>query len=220
MLLKILICLLTGYFCGCISTGYIVGKLNHVDIRNYGSGNLGTTNAMRTLGKKAGIFTYIGDSFKALIPIIIVKCIFSDTAEVSLLALCTGLGVMLGHNYPFWLKFKGGKGIAVTTGVMAALDPLSIPFMIVIFGGVLIATKYVSAASLVLSVFIPVWIAIRFPGDIYMLAVACVFTVSAFVRHRANIGRIMNRTENRIGQKVDINKDATEAGSSNEGSDK
>ena len=206
MLLRIIICLAAGYFCGCISTGYIIGRLNHIDIRDYGSGNIGTTNALRTLGKKAGALTFIGDSFKALIPIIIVKLIFKDLEYKQLLGLYTGLGVTLGHNYPFWLKFKGGKGIAVMAGVMAAIDPLSIPFMIVVFGSVLAVTKYVSASSLVLAVFIPVWIGIRSAGDIHMILIACIFTISAFNRHRANIKRLMNGSENRIGQKVEIPK--------------
>lgn len=110
MLPKILFSLILGYGFGCISTSYFVGKANHIDIRNYGSGNAGTTNALRTLGMKAGIITFLGDAIKAIAPVLLIKyLIFSESSYSSLLLLYTGLGVVLGHNFPVWLNFKGGK---------------------------------------------------------------------------------------------------------------
>ncbi len=205
MLLKIILCLIFGYLFGCFSTGYFIGKMNKVDIRDYGSGNVGTTNALRTLGAKAGALTLVGDALKAVIPIVIVKVfIFPKVDYVQLLALYTGLGVVLGHNYPVWLKFKGGKGIAATGGVLAAFDPLIIPIGLPIFIVIVAITRYVSVGSMFIALLCPVWIMIRYPGQIHMLIVALVFMTLAFIKHRTNIGRLMNGTENKIGHKVKV----------------
>lgn len=207
MILKIIFCLIFGYLFGCFSTGYFIGKINKVDIRKYGSGNIGTTNALRTLGAKAGAITLIGDVIKAVIPILLVKLLFFPDYEYhDLIALYTGLGVVLGHNYPFWLKFKGGKGMAATGGVMAALDPWIIPIGIPLFVLAIAITRYVSVGSLVVAVLFPIWILIRHPGDIHMLVVSLVFMALAFIKHRSNIKRLINGTENKIGQRVNIDK--------------
>lgn len=203
--LRIVICLVSGYLFGCFSTGYIISKIYHVDIRKYGSGNVGTTNALRTLGWKAGVLTFLGDFLKAVIPIIVVRyLIFQDVDYAQLLALYTGFGVVLGHNYPFWLNFKGGKGIAVTTGVMAAFDPLLIPFFIIIFMIAVVITRYVSVGSLLIAILFPVWIGVRYPGQIHMLIIAILYALSAFYTHRANIKRLLNGSENKLGQKAKV----------------
>ena len=205
MVLKIIFCLIFGYIFGCFSTGYFVGKLNKVDIRNYGSGNVGTTNALRTMGAKAGAVTLLGDVFKAVIPMLIVRfLLFPNYEYMVLMTLYTGFGVVQGHNYPVWLKFKGGKGIAATGGVMATFDPLIIPIGLPLFAIIVAITRYVSVGSLFVAVFFPIWILIRNPGDIHMLILSLVFMVSAFIKHRSNIKRLMNGTENKIGQKVKI----------------
>jgi glycerol-3-phosphate acyltransferase PlsY len=205
MILKIVICLLLGYIFGCFSTGYVVGKMNKVDIRKYGSGNVGTTNALRTLGAKAGALTLIGDALKAVIPILLVRLVFFKGLDYTeLLTLYTGLGVVIGHNYPVWLKFKGGKGIAATGGVMAAFDPLIVPIALPLFILIVAITRYVSLGSLFVAVFFPIWIAIRYPGNLHMLIVTLVFMILAFIKHRSNIKRLLNGTENKIGQRVKI----------------
>lgn len=208
MVINIILCLLVGYAFGCISTGFIIGKINHVDIRNYGSGNIGTTNTMRTLGKKAGAITYVGDVLKAMIPMLIAKyVIFKDMDEASLLQLYVGLGVCIGHNYPFWLKFKGGKGIAVTSGVMATHEPLGIPVYLISFIIAVGVTKYVSVGSLVIVTIFPIFLAVCRYGDpyyVHMLIVSLVFTALAFYRHKSNLIRIKNGNENKIGQKTPL----------------
>lgn len=207
MVFKILICLIIGYGFGCISTGYLVGKAYHIDIRKYGSGNAGTTNALRTLGWKAGALTYLGDFIKAIVPILIFRnIIFADLEYSTLLGLYTGLGVVLGHNYPFWLRFKGGKGIAVTSGVMAAFDPLLIPVFVLVFCTIVAITRYVSLGSLVVSMLFPIWIGFTHKGDIHMLVIGILYTVSAFYTHRANIKRLLQGTENKFGQKVKVDR--------------
>jgi len=207
MFIKILICLVLGYCFGCISTGYIVGKANKIDIRKYGSGNAGTTNALRTLGWKAGLLTFLGDALKAIIPILLIRLvIFPDYEALNLLMLYTGLGAVLGHNFPFWLHFKGGKGIAATGGVMLAYDWRLAIAALVVFLIIVVITRYVSLGSLVISILLPIWIIIFYPGNLHMIIVGIIFTLSAFIKHRSNIKRLISGTENKIGQKVKIDK--------------
>ena len=205
MLLKILFALVFGYIFGCFSTGYFIGKLYKVDIRKYGSGNVGMTNALRTLGAKAGALTLLGDLLKAVIPMLLVKfLIFRESENLDLLSVYTGLGVVLGHNFPVWLKFKGGKGIAATSGVLIAFDPWIVSVGLAFFILIVAVTKYVSLGSLFIATIFPVWILIRYPGDIHMLLVSLVFMLLAFIKHRSNIRRIIEGTENKLGQRVKI----------------
>lgn len=205
MLLNIIICLILGYLCGCFSTSYFIGKANHIDIRKYGSGNAGTTNALRTLGIKAGILTFLGDALKAIIPLLFITLIiYKNETAVHLLALYTGLGVVIGHNFPFWLHFKGGKGIAATGGVMLAFDWRLGLVALAVFVVAVAITRYVSLGSLLISILFPIWVLIIYPGNIHMLLVSILFTVLAFIKHRTNIQRLMNGTENKLGQKVKI----------------
>ena len=205
MIIRIILCLGLGYLFGCFSTGYIIGKMKKVDIRNYGSGNSGTTNALRTLGTKAGIITLVGDMLKAILPILLIRYLFFiGVSYVQLLTLYAGLGVVLGHNYPFWLKFKGGKGIAATSGVMVAFDPWIVPVGLPLFVISVALTRYVSVGSLLLAVLFPAWVYIFYPKELHMLIVALIFMTLAFIKHRSNIKRIINGTENKLGQRVKI----------------
>ena len=205
MFIKIILCLALGYLFGCFSTGYVIGKINKVDIRQYGSGNPGTTNALRTLGAKAGAITLLGDMLKAFIPTLMVRfIIFPDVSNIQILVLYTGLGVVLGHNYPFWLSFKGGKGIAATGGAMVAFDPRIIPVGIVVFAGSVAITKYVSVGSLLVAILFPIWMLVFYPGNLHMLIISLVFMALAFIKHRSNIKRLINGTENKLGQKINI----------------
>lgn len=211
MILRIILTLLFGYVFGCFSTGYFIGKLYKTDIRKYGSGNVGMTNALRTLGPKAAAVTYLGDSLKAIIPMLLVKYLFFRNNEnIDLLTLYTGLGVVVGHNYPVWLKFKGGKGIAATSGVLIAFDPWIIPIGLPLFIIIVAVTRYVSVGSLFIAVLFPIWISIRHPGNIHMLIVSLIFMLLAFIKHRSNIKRLIEGTENKIGQgvKIDNNSEA------------
>ncbi len=206
MLFKILVCLIIGYGFGCFSTAYVIGKINKIDIRNYGSGNAGTTNALRTLGWKAGFLTFLGDAIKAILPVLLVRFLIQDDSYGQLLPLYAGLGVVLGHNFPFWLNFKGGKGIAATGGVMFAFDWRLGLAAFIIFLIAVAVTRYVSLGSLLISVLFPVWIVIMYTGNLHMLIISLIFTISAFIKHRSNIKRLLSGTENKIGQKIKIEK--------------
>ncbi|MFR2719798.1 MAG: glycerol-3-phosphate acyltransferase, partial [Ruminococcus sp.] len=119
-----LVCIAIGYVCGLFQTSYIYGKAHGIDIRDYGSGNAGTTNALRTLGRKAGAITFLGDCFKCVVAVLIVWLIFGKTQgeNFKLLGLYAAAGTILGHNFPFYLKFRGGKGIAATAGLLFSFD--------------------------------------------------------------------------------------------------
>lgn len=207
-----LICLAIGYVFGMFQTAFIYGKINHIDIRDYGSGNAGTTNALRTLGKKAGLITFLGDLAKALLASLVVRLIYKDSHAdcITMLILYSGIGVVLGHNFPVYLKFKGGKGIAATAGVFLSLCNWQMCVVgLLAFGITLAITKYVSAGSLVMLLveFAAFALLSRF-GLIKGLAGGAVviettvvmfaFVVLGFMRHHANIVRLWNGTENSL----------------------
>jgi len=200
MVINIVICLIIGYVFGCIQTGYIYGRIKGIDIREHGSGNSGTTNILRTLGKKAGYITYLGDALKAIAAILLVRYLIFNLLGTDnvLLTMYTGFGVVLGHNYPFYLNFKGGKGIAVTSGVMLAFDwrfglIAAIGFLTVFF-----LTKYVSVASLTMSTLFPICCLIFYQGQWHLFIVSMAFCIMAWWRHRGNLVRLKNGTENRF----------------------
>ena len=205
-----IICLLTGYVFGLIQTGYIYGKIIHKDIRQYGSGNSGTTNALRVLGKKAGVIVFLGDFLKAVILCLLVKFLYGKTMPemAPLLMLYGGLGVVLGHNYPFYLKFKGGQGIAATSGVIITMDWRITLVCLAAFVISVAITRIVSIGSLlVVTIFLGMWIGLGLAGLLPLsgpyltesFVVVLVFTALAYWRHRANIKRLINGTENRFG---------------------
>ena len=148
-----LICLLIGYVFGLFQTSYIIGKANGIDIREKGSGNAGTTNTLRVLGKKAGLIVMLADIFKGILAVTLVYFIFRSKYPylIYLLKLYTGFGCILGHNFPFYLKFRGGKGIAAMGGLILSFHWTYIPIDLLLFFGTVAVTHYVSVASLLLS---------------------------------------------------------------------
>lgn len=207
-----LICALIGYVCGLFQTGYLYGKLNHIDIRDHGSGNAGTTNALRTLGWKAGVITFLGDCFKCVLAVVIVHLIYgrSQAESITLLAMYAGMGAVLGHNYPFYLKFKGGKGIAATAGLFLSTNVWMALIAMAAFIIIVAVTRYVSLGSLVLVVLFVVEVVIygqkggfglTQPQLFEMYAIAVFLMLSAFFKHRENIKRLLSGTENKLGSK-------------------
>ena len=197
-----LLCLLLGYTIGCFQTSYIVGQLvKKVDIRDYGSGNAGATNAIRVFGTGLGMFCLIFDALKGVAAVLLAKYFFDDN---TLLLLLTGFGVIFGHNYPFYMKFKGGKGIAASLGIFLAIDYRAfllagIPALIL-----LALTKYMSLASLSYSFFLIISMAIFYynqPQGILIVLITAVYAALAFWRHRENLKRLANGTERKIGKK-------------------
>lgn len=205
-----MICVLIGYVFGLFQTGYIYGKLHNIDIRSQGSGNAGTTNALRTLGWKAGLITLLGDAFKCVFAVLTVQAIYrgSHGDILPLLSMYAGMGAVLGHNYPFYLKFKGGKGIAATAGLLLSTTPWwMVLICLCIFVSLVALTRYVSVGSL--AVVIAYLIEIIYLGQSGMLGmeagylyetyvIAAFLMILAFYKHRANISRLLNGTENKL----------------------
>ena len=207
-----LICLLVGYVFGLFQTSYIIGKMHKTDIREHGSGNAGTTNALRTFGKKAGAMTLLGDCLKCVLAIVVVRLIFRNSAAdvMPLLAIYAAAGCVLGHNFPIYLKFRGGKGIAASAGMLLALDWRVFLICAVIFIGLVAVTRYVSLGSMAAYVgalicFIAFGAAGSYGMDpshvVEMNGIMALMTALAIYRHRANISRLMNGTENKLGAK-------------------
>lgn len=202
------ICLLIGYVCGLLQTGFLVGKLNHIDIRKEGSGNAGSTNAVRVMGWKAGALTFLGDVLKCVAAILLVRYIFKDRNFLPLLSMYAGVGATLGHNFPFYLKFKGGKGIAVLGGLILATHLLMVPIPLAAFVITVVLTRYVSLGSLLASAlfFFEVFLFGQLGGfhmtpsytyELYILVLA--LTLLAWFRHKDNIRRLLAGTENKFG---------------------
>jgi glycerol-3-phosphate acyltransferase PlsY len=201
------ISLLIGYVFGLFQTSYIYGKSKGIDIRKTGSGNAGTTNALRTLGLKAGLITMGCDIGKCILAVIVTWLIFrgSHPDMVPLLKIWTAAGVILGHDFPFYLNFKGGKGIAATAGMIISFGDLRlIGIGIIVFFGLFFLTHYVSVGSLCLSLeFLIGIIAFGQHGsygmtqallnEMYVLVIA--LTALAFYGHRGNIVRLVHGNE-------------------------
>lgn len=206
MILIRLECLLIGYIFGCFQTSYIYGKLHGIDIREYGSGNAGTTNSLRVLGKKAGAIVLFCDIIKTGLAMTLVRLLFKEKYGdiLYLLALYAGAGAILGHNFPFYLKFKGGKGIACTAGVVIFFHPYMIIPQIITFFGTFFITHYVSLGSLLVQIVLiaemiifgqlGIWKMEQSAlNELYILTV--LLALLAFWGHRANISRLIHKTE-------------------------
>jgi glycerol-3-phosphate acyltransferase PlsY len=209
-----------AYLLGSIPTGFLVAKAKGIDIRNVGSGNIGATNAMRVLGKPAGIFVLLMDVLKGWLSVylgaIIYRIIFQyfmsgpdingfyylpQTQEIRKFALIAGIFAVLGHNYTCWLKFKGGKGIATTAGVFLALAPLALLAALAVFILAILLTKYVSVGSIAAAIALPATVWIMSPQNLFLCIVTTALGVLAIYKHKSNIQRLIAGTENRLGKK-------------------
>lgn len=201
-----IVCLIIGYCFGLFQTSYIYGRMHGIDIRQHGSGNAGTTNALRTLGLKAGLLTLLGDCLKCILAVIVVRVLYGNSEQeiIRLLALYAAAGTILGHNFPFYLHFHGGKGIAATAGLIISFDWRLTLVEIVVFFGTFLTTHYVSLGSLlVYIVFVAAIIMMGQTGvlglpneyipEMYVLAI--LLAVLAFWQHRSNIRKLLNGTE-------------------------
>jgi glycerol-3-phosphate acyltransferase PlsY len=197
ILLRI-ICLVIGYVLGCIQTSYIIGRIKGIDLRNYGSGNLGATNALRVMGKKLGLITFACDILKAVAAFMIAKYALS---QGDLGGLYAGFGVVVGHNWPFYLKFRGGKGIAVTFGLMLCIEPWISLIVLIIAIAVIALTKYVSLGSILAMLSMALIAVVKYYSEPEMMILLLLISLIAIVKHRSNIKRLLAGTENKLGAK-------------------
>ncbi len=196
---------IVAYLLGSIPSGFLVAQARGLDIRMVGSGNIGATNTLRTMGKTAAVVVLLADALKGWLAVALVArhvpaWLFptSDPVAHIWLELIAGFAAVLGHNYTVWLWFKGGKGIATSAGVLLALVPGPLFVIFVVFVIVIVLTRFASLASIAASVTLPfaVWL---MGYDLRFIIVTAVMTTLAVFRHRGNIQRLMNGTESRIG---------------------
>ncbi|MDJ1111946.1 MULTISPECIES: glycerol-3-phosphate 1-O-acyltransferase PlsY [Staphylococcaceae] len=191
-MMQIALLLAIAYLLGAIPTGLIVGKLLfNKDIRKFGSGNLGATNTFRVLGKNAGIFVTIFDVAKGVLP-----AIFPIIFDLDIHGIWFGLAAIIGHVYPIYLKFRGGKAVATSAGVILGVNPLIFLIIAVIFFALLFTTRMVSLTSILTS--IGNFITTLFFEDIILKIISFLIMLIIIIRHSSNIRRIISGTEPKI----------------------
>ena len=195
------ICLLIGYVTGATPFGFLAGKLKGIDIRDHGSGNIGATNVLRTLGKPVGITVLVLDILKGIVPVVAAM----QLTDHSAVHIATAIATILGHNFTFWLNFKGGKGIATTAGAILPIIPVPLVVAVSAWFILFFATKFVSVASIAAAVAIPATAIVQaalsgnWNGSVLILSLVVCFL--AVWRHRSNIRRLLKGEEPRFQKK-------------------
>ncbi len=196
---------LVGYLLGSVPTGLLIGKwLCNIDIRQYGSKNIGTTNMFRTLGAKPASIVLLGDMGKGMLAVLFANLLADNSLPVSLTG---GLAAVLGHNYPVFLNFKGGRGVATAFGVLCLLQPKVVMIVFPVWLAIVFLTRYVSLGSVVAAFIAPIaawWFDYQFPLVLFT-TFAAAFVI---IRHKDNIRRLLAGTESKIkaGSTSSINK--------------
>jgi len=191
--LKEIILVVAAYLLGSIPTGLLLARAFGVDIRSTGSGNIGATNVYRTLGRKVGVMTLVGDCLKGLVPVMAARCLGVSGGWIALV----GLAAFLGHVYTIFLGFKGGKGVATALGVFLGISPVAVLAALAIFSLVLWKWRYVSLASITAAAAMPVLVTLigqKSSVPLMSLAIAAV----VIHKHRENIERLRAGTENKF----------------------
>jgi glycerol-3-phosphate acyltransferase PlsY len=198
-----------GYICGMFLSGFFIGKSKDVDIRTQGSGNVGTTNTMRILGVRMGVITLLCDCLKCVLAVVLAWAFFHQTygEHIALLELYAAIGAILGHDFPVYMKFKGGKGIAASFGMLIAIYPEFLPVCILIFAIAVGITKYVSLGSILAAAAVVVQVYVfgalgllPFTGAelIEAQVLTTLIALLAIFLHRSNIKRLLQGTENKL----------------------
>ncbi len=185
--------LLFAYLLGSVPTGFVLGFLSGVDVRQGGSGNIGASNVVRLVGWKAGVITFLADVAKGLVPVVL-SAQLNFEPEVQAL---TALAAFLGHLYPIFLRFRGGKGVATALGIFTGLAPWVAMALVLVFCPVALATRWISFASLTVAVLAPVlvWLLSYEPP---VLWASLIMGILIIMRHRENIKRLRSGTETKL----------------------
>ncbi len=196
---KIFLVIVIGYVLGNFSSSYVFCKIfKNEDIRNYGSGNAGATNVLRVFGAKLGLLTFLFDALKGALAALIGIWLFGETG-----ALLASVSVIVGHDWPVALNFKGGKGIATSIGLMAVINPIIVIIAVIL--GILIIYKwrYVSLASISVMALVPfIGLLIVRPFNVDFFIFTIIIAGFAIYRHKSNIKRLIDGNESKIGQRV------------------
>jgi len=186
-----------AYLFGAIPFGLLVAKSRGVDIRTQGSGNIGATNVFRVIGKGWGIFTFALDALKGFIPAFVFPRLAGLDAEWGVLF---GIVAILGHSFPVYLRFKGGKGVATSAGMLLGVAPLAVGVGFACWALCMVISRYVSLSSIVAAIAVAVTVWIQDKGQVINIALTILSLLIIWL-HRANIKRLLNGTENRFGKK-------------------
>ena len=189
---------LAAYLFGAIPFGLLVAKSRGVDIRTQGSGNIGATNVFRVLGKGWGIFTFVLDALKGFIPSFVFPRMAGLDPEWGVLF---GIVAILGHSFPVYLKFKGGKGVATSAGMLLGVAPMAVLVGFVCWVLCMVFSRIVSLSSIVAAIAVAVAVWVLDPTTWVVNVALTILAVLVIWLHRANIGRLLNGTENRFGKK-------------------
>jgi glycerol-3-phosphate acyltransferase PlsY len=208
MSMPLIVTLLTlfAYLLGAIPNGLLIGRIKGVDIRKVGSGNIGATNVFRSLGRGWGILTFVLDALKGLIPALVFPLLIARLMGQPLnrdYGILFGIAAIAGHNWPVYLRFKGGKGVATSAGVLIGIAPAAVLIGALCWGIVCALSRYVSLASIAAAVAVPIagWILYLPQRGPLLPGVLTLLGAVIIVRHRANIKRLRTGTENRFGNK-------------------
>ena len=197
---------LAGYLLGSIPTGYLVARARGLDIRSVGSGNIGATNVMRVLGKPIGIVVLLADALKGglatgLLPLFAARWAGNAASwPAEGLQILAGVSAILGHNYTCWLRFKGGKGVATSAGVLVVLMPKAFAVCLAVWLVVFAFSRIVSLASIAAAVALPIAL-LATSRSVTLVTVGATLGALAIYRHRSNIQRLLAGTEPRVGRK-------------------
>jgi acyl phosphate:glycerol-3-phosphate acyltransferase len=189
-----------AYLLGSIPTGFLMAKARGIDIRTVGSGNIGATNAFRILGKGAGVFVLLVDALKGWIAVAVAAPLLAQLAtqiNLDVLRIIAALMAVVGHNFTCWLRFKGGKGIATSAGVLVALVPWALLIIAAVWVLFFLVTRYVSLASIAASASLPFATWFTTNHNLILTVVTSAMTLLAIYRHRLNIQRLLKGTESR-----------------------
>ncbi len=206
----LLIVLFVGYLFGSFPSGYVVGKCKGIDIRQHGSGNIGATNVVRTMGKKWGVLVFALDVLKGILGVRIAIAVFSPAANLvneaglpldQYLGITAGFGCFLGHCFPVWLGFKGGKGVAVGAGILIGLLPLTAVIGLIIWAICFQASRYVSLASIIAAISLPITTRLLQGYLSPLFWFTLILALIAIWRHRGNMQRLLAGTESRFERK-------------------
>lgn len=185
---------LMGYLLGAIPFGLVISRMVGVDVRTQGSRNIGATNVSRVLGKKLGAITLICDCLKGLLPMYFASLLLAESAHMETLVALTGVMAVVGHMFPIYLGFKGGKGVATGLGVFLFLSPIAIAISLVVFVAAVVFTGFVSVGSLLASGLIPVWLYLLGASRTTIVAAGCVAAL-IWLKHHENINRLLHGRE-------------------------
>jgi glycerol-3-phosphate acyltransferase PlsY len=199
--IAVIVALIGAYLMGSIPFGLLIGKMRGIDIRTVGSCNIGATNVMRSVGKSWGIITLLLDALKGWIPTALFGWILMQTgifdSQPDWLKIICGCAAILGHNFPVFIGFKGGKGVATSAGVLLGIAPAALLIGLGAFALVFICTRYVSLGSILAAIVVPTSAFWLYEGN-WVRGVLTILGIMAIWRHKANIRRLLNGTENRI----------------------